>query len=104
MPEDLRKLGFIREDAPDSAAIAEPLGRVLSQLSAGGGAKGLNIDQVHLLGLHLHTHADALAHMHVHTHESTHAHSCAIARCALTFDCGRSHLDPRFVNFLAGSD
>lgn len=45
VPEDLRKLGFIREDAPNSDAIAEPLGRVLTQLSAGGGAKGLNIDQ-----------------------------------------------------------
>ena len=40
VPNDLRKLGFIREDAPDSSAIAEPLGRILSQLSVGGGAKG----------------------------------------------------------------
>ena len=46
MPEDLRKLGFISGDAPDSSVIAEPLGRILTQLSAGGGAKGVNIEQV----------------------------------------------------------
>lgn len=45
VPEDLRRLGFISADAPDSSVIAEPLGRVLSQLSVGGGAKGVNLDQ-----------------------------------------------------------
>lgn len=34
--------------APDlgEAGLVEPLGAVLSQLSAGGGAKGINIDDV----------------------------------------------------------
>ena len=83
VPEDLRRLGFISADAPDSSVIAEPLGRILGQisigaapppaapyperqspriavhvtkggrrctisvvLSAGGGAKGVNLDQI----------------------------------------------------------
>ncbi len=31
---------------PGEAGLVEPLGAVLSQLSAGGGAKGINIDDV----------------------------------------------------------
>lgn len=46
VPDDLRKLGFIAADAPDASAMVEPLGRILTQLSAGGGAKGVNIDQI----------------------------------------------------------
>lgn len=49
VPEDLRRLGFIRPEAPDSSVIAEPLGRILTQLSVGGGAKGVNLDQVRAL-------------------------------------------------------
>jgi hypothetical protein len=35
VPEDLRRLGFISADAPDSSVIAEPLGRILGQISLG---------------------------------------------------------------------
>jgi hypothetical protein len=35
VPEDLRRLGFISADAPDSSVIAEPLGRILGQISVG---------------------------------------------------------------------
>jgi hypothetical protein len=35
VPEDLRRLGFISADAPDSSVIAEPLGRILGQISIG---------------------------------------------------------------------
>ena len=38
--------GFIPDDAPDPAIIAGPLGSILGQLSTGGGAKGVNIEQV----------------------------------------------------------
>ena len=38
--------GFIPPDAPDPAMIAVPLGSILSQLTTGGGAKGVNIDMV----------------------------------------------------------
>ncbi|EIE22124.1 ABC1-domain-containing protein [Coccomyxa subellipsoidea C-169] len=46
--KDLVNLGFTPEGAPDpgEAGLVEPLGAVLSQLSAGGGAKGINIDDV----------------------------------------------------------
>ncbi|KAL3139585.1 hypothetical protein ABBQ38_003904 [Trebouxia sp. C0009 RCD-2024] len=45
---DLRKLGFVPADAPEMAelGLVEPLGNILSQLSQGGGAKGINIDAV----------------------------------------------------------
>jgi aarF domain-containing kinase len=45
---DLQTLGFIPEDAGDPAelGLVEPLGRVLSQLSGGGGAAKLNVDAV----------------------------------------------------------
>lgn len=46
--EDLVKLGFIPEDAPDprTSGLAEPLGRVLEQLVVGGGAAKVNVDGV----------------------------------------------------------
>ncbi|KAA6425975.1 MAG: eyespot assembly ABC1 kinase family [Trebouxia sp. A1-2] len=45
---DLRKLGFVPADAPEMAELGliAPLGNILSQLSQGGGAKGINIDAV----------------------------------------------------------
>jgi len=45
---DLYKLGFIPEGAPDpiSSGLVEPLSRILKQLSKGGGAKEINIDEV----------------------------------------------------------
>eukprot|EP00775_Hariotina_reticulata_P007498 gene7498-7708_t len=45
---DLQTLGFIPADAGDPVAMgmAEPLGRILVQLSGGGGATKLNIDAV----------------------------------------------------------
>lgn len=47
---DLYKLGFIPEGAPDPATsgLVEPLGKILKQLSQGGGAKSFNIDEVRL--------------------------------------------------------
>ena len=44
---DLYKLGFIPEGAPDPLAsgLVEPLSRILKQLSKGGGAKEINIDE-----------------------------------------------------------
>ena len=42
----LRFVGFIPDNAPDPAIIAEPLGSILAQLSTGGGAKGVNIETV----------------------------------------------------------
>jgi hypothetical protein len=43
---DLQTLGFIPADAGDPVAMgmAEPLGKILVQLSGGGGASKLNID------------------------------------------------------------
>lgn len=43
---DLQNLGFIPEDVGDEVLqeMAGPLGRILSQLSGGGGATKLNID------------------------------------------------------------
>ncbi len=43
---DLQRLGFIPEGVDDSILqeMAGPLGRILSQLSGGGGATKLNID------------------------------------------------------------
>ncbi|CAL8467304.1 g6841 [Coccomyxa elongata] len=45
---DLVNLGFTPEGAPDpgEAGLVEPLGAVLMELSKGGGAKGINIDDV----------------------------------------------------------
>lgn len=45
---DLYKLGFIPEGAPDplTSGLVEPLSRILKQLSQGGGAKEINIDEV----------------------------------------------------------
>jgi aarF domain-containing kinase len=45
---DLQALGFIPEDAGDPAemGLVEPLGRVLAQLSGGGGAAKVNVDAV----------------------------------------------------------
>jgi aarF domain-containing kinase len=45
---DLQTLGFIPYEAGDPVAlgIVPPLGRILSQLSGGGGATKLNIDAV----------------------------------------------------------
>jgi hypothetical protein len=44
---DLQTLGFIPADAGDPATLGlvEPLGRILAQLSGGGGATKLNIDR-----------------------------------------------------------
>jgi aarF domain-containing kinase len=46
--EDLVKLGFIPADAPSprTSGLAEPLGRILEQLVAGGGAAKVNIEGV----------------------------------------------------------
>lgn len=48
---DLYKLGFIPEGAPDplTSGLVEPLSRILKQLSKGGGAKEINIEEVSLL-------------------------------------------------------
>lgn len=45
---DLYRLGFIPEGAPDplESGLVEPLSRILKQLSKGGGAKEINIDEV----------------------------------------------------------
>ncbi len=45
---DLVGLGFIPEGAPDpvESGVAKPLGAILRQLSAGGGAKGLDIKAI----------------------------------------------------------
>ena len=45
----MTSVGFIPADAPDPTIIAAPLGSILSQLTTGGGAKGVNIDMVQLL-------------------------------------------------------
>ncbi|CAL5225145.1 g7925 [Coccomyxa viridis] len=46
--KDLVNLGFTPEGGPDpgEAGLVGPLGEVLTQLSKGGGAKGINIDDV----------------------------------------------------------
>lgn len=46
MAYDLQNLGFIPEDVGDDVLreMSGPLGRILSQLSGGGGATKLNID------------------------------------------------------------
>lgn len=45
---DLYRLGFIPEGAPDplQSGLVEPLSRILKQLSQGGGAKEINIEEV----------------------------------------------------------
>jgi hypothetical protein len=42
--------GVLRAGAPDpvESGVAVPIGMILDQLSAGGGAKGINLDQVTL--------------------------------------------------------
>lgn len=49
---DLQRLGFIPEDVGDEVLqeMAGPLGRILSQLSGGGGATKLNIDAGQCVG------------------------------------------------------
>ena len=44
----MSKAGVDSADAPEMAELGliEPLGNILSQLSKGGGAKGINIDAV----------------------------------------------------------
>lgn len=45
---DLYKLGFIPEGAPrpEDSGLVQPLSKILRQLSQGGGAKAINIDEV----------------------------------------------------------
>jgi hypothetical protein len=46
--DDLVKLGFVPSWAPSprESGLADPLGRILSQLAAGGGAAKINVDSV----------------------------------------------------------
>ena len=47
-PGDLYKLGFIPEGAPlpEDSGIVQPLSQILRQLSQGGGARAINIEEV----------------------------------------------------------